>query len=305
MKLLLAGECRDGRLAREVDGLFGFAARLDAGVAMVLVGSADDLPAFEGTLYLAEHETYGEYAPDLHKLLVLEAVKRESPDAVVFLHSSWGWDLAPRVAAAMGVALVSGVTALDERGYVVESCNGKMMRTVTPQTSPAVLTLQPGAFGSERTVGRPRVIAIDAEGEPKVESLGFSSPETGIDLSRAGVIVSAGRGVGSEVHIELIRKLAGVLGGEVGASRPVVDAGWLERARQVGMSGQSVSPALYLACGISGAIQHLAGMKGSGFVLAVNTDRDAPIGSVADVLVVADLVEFLPLLTAAIESKKF
>jgi electron transfer flavoprotein alpha subunit len=301
MKLLLVGEIREGRVATETAELFGFAARLDAEASMVLV-SAGDLPAFDGRLYLSDagHEFDMEY----HKRLVLAAVERERPDAVVFLHSSYGWDVAPRVAFAMNAAQVSGITGIADGGYVVESCNGKMRRTVRPLVSCAVLTIQPGAFAAVPMTGTPEVIAIEAAPDSTIEFLGCIEPERGIDLTRAEVIVSAGRGVGSAEQVELVRALALALGGEVGASRPAVDAGWLERARQIGMSGQSVSPSLYVACGISGAIQHLAGMKGSGFVLAVNTDRDAPIASVADVLVVADLAEFLPALTAKIEVRK-
>ena len=302
MKLLLVGEVRDGAIAPEVAELFGFATRLGAETAMVLAGASGDLPAFEGRLYRAD----AGHAFDMtyHKRLVLAAVEREQPDAVVLLHSPFGWELAPRVAFAMQAAQVSGITGLDDGGYVVESCNGKMRRTVKPLTSRAVLTIQPGAFAATPMAGTPEVIAIDAEPDAAIEFLGCIQPELGVDLSRASVIVSAGRGIGSADRVELARALADALGGEVGASRPVVDAGWLERARQVGSSGQNVSPALYVACGISGAIQHLAGMKGSGFVLAINTDRDAPIASVADVLVVADVAEFLPALTAAIQARQ-
>ena len=303
MKLLLVGECRDGRLAAEIAELFGFAARLDAEVSMALVGSAGALPAFDGRLYLADLETYGEFSSGAHKRLVLEAVEREQPDAVVLLHSSYGWDLAPRLAAAMQSAQVSGVVGLDGGGYVVESCNGKMLRTVRPQTPIAVLTLQPGAFEALAMDGQPEVIKLDTSTESAIEFVGCRQPEAGVDLTRAEVIVSAGRGIGSADQVALVEALASALGGEVGASRQAVDAGWLDRSRQIGTSGQSVSPSLYVACGISGAIQHLAGMKGSGFVLAVNTDRDAPIASVADVLTVADVAEFLPALVEALEKR--
>jgi electron transfer flavoprotein alpha subunit len=303
MKLLLVGEYRDGRLAPEVNELFGFASLSGAEVSMVLVGTSADHPSFDGRLWLADIDRYGEYAPDLHRLLVLEAFRRESPDVVVFLHSSYGWDLAPRVAFALRAALVSGVSAVNNAGYVVDCCNGKLRRTVSPQVAPVVLTLQPGAFAPVESSGTVEIHAVEAVCDSTIGLLDVSRPESEVDLSRADVIVCAGRGIGSQEHIGLVSALARVLGGEVGASRPVVDAGWLNRERQIGMSGQSVSPQLYVACGISGSIQHLAGIRGSGFILAINTDRDAPIGSVADVLVVADLVEFLPLLTEAFESK--
>jgi len=303
MKLLLVGEYRDGRLAIETAELFGFAAQLDAEVSMVLVGSPDDLPAFDGRLYLADLETYGEYQPDVHKRLVFKAIEGEQPNAVVFLHSSYGWDLAPRIAAAMQTAQVSGVVGINDGGYVVESCNGKMLRTVHLQTPVAVLTLQPGVFEALKMDGQPEMIKLDTSSESAIKFIGCHQPEVGVDLTRAEVIVSAGRGVGSADQVALVEALASALGGEVGASRQAVDAGWLDRSRQIGTSGQSVSPALYVACGISGAIQHLAGMKGSGIVLAVNTDRDAPIASVADILVVADVAEFLPALVEALEKR--
>jgi electron transfer flavoprotein alpha subunit len=119
-----------------------------------------------------------------------------------------------------------------------------------------------------------------------------------VDLTKAKVIVGMGRGVGRKENMAIIADLAKALGGELGASRPVVDAGWLEHSLQIGTTGQTVAPRLYIACGISGAIQHLAGIKKSNFVVAINKDKDAPIGEVADVLVVADVMQFVPALTA-------
>jgi electron transfer flavoprotein alpha subunit len=115
------------------------------------------------------------------------------------------------------------------------------------------------------------------------------------------VIVSAGRGIGKKDNVEIILALARALGGELGATRPVVDAGWVEHTRQVGSSGQTVSPKLYVACGISGAIQHIAGMKKSDFIVAINKDKEAPIGEVANVLIVADVMQFVPALTARLQ----
>ena len=143
---------------------------------------------------------------------------------------------------------------------------------------------------------------LETMGKSGLEFLGYEPAEmTDVNLGRAEVVVAAGRGVGKKENIALITILAGALGGEVGATRPVVDAGWIEHSRQVGATGQTVAPKLYLACGISGAIQHLAGIKKSGFIIAINKDKDAPIGEVADVLVVADVV---PLLHALIDRLK-
>ena len=140
------------------------------------------------------------------------------------------------------------------------------------------------------------------EGAGVLEFVGYEPAEAkDVDLSRAEVIVSAGRGVGKKDNVPVIAALAKALGGELGASRPVVDAGWVEHSHQVGTTGQTVSPKLYVACGISGAIQHLAGMKKSDFIVAINKDKDAPIGEVADVLVVADVLAFVPVLTAKLQ----
>ena len=302
MKALLVGEYREGKLLDTTYELFGFAAQLGAETAMLLIGSEDQLPACGGTLYLADARKYGEYNPDLHKQLVLAAVRKENPDCVVFLHSSSGWDLAPRVAAALRAGQVSEISGLADGSFEVGCCNAKMRRTVKPSTALAVLTIQGGAFPVLQPGGSPQLQRLDVEGAGAMEFVGYEPAEAkDVDLTRAEVIVSAGRGVGKKDNVPVIAALAKALGGELGASRPVVDAGWVEHSHQVGTTGQTVSPKLYVACGISGAIQHLAGMKKSDFIVAINKDKDAPIGEVADVLVVADVLAFVPALTAKLQ----
>ncbi len=299
MKMLLIGEYREGKLLDTTYELFGYAGQLGADAALFLVGSETQLPAFGGTLYLADAAVCGEYNPDLHKQLVLEAIQKENPDQIVFLHSSYGWDLAPRVAASLGAAQVSEVIAIQEGGFEVGCCNGKMRRSVKPSTPKTVVTIQAGAFQGVQPGGAPQVVRLAAGTAASVEFVGYEpAEEKGVDLAKAEIIVSAGRGIGKKDNVPIIAALAKALGGELGASRPVVDAGWVAHDHQVGTTGQTVSPKLYLACGISGAIQHLAGMKKSDFIIAVNKDREAPIGEVADVLVVADVLQFAPALTA-------
>jgi len=299
MKALLVGEYRDGKFLETSYELFGFAEKLGAETAVVLVGKEAELPEYGGKLYLADVGKYGEYNPDLHKKLVLAAVEGEKPDYVVFVHSSYGWDLAPRVAAALKAAQVSEIVAVVEGGFELPCCNSKMRRIVKPQGAVAVLTIQGGAFTGIKPGGTPQVQPLEAEGTSGVTFLGYEpAEEKGVDLAKAEVIVSAGRGIGKMDNIPVIAALAKALGGELGASRPVVDGGWVSHGHQVGTTGQTVSPKLYVACGISGAIQHLAGMKKSGFIVAINKDKDAPIGEVADVLVVADVMQFVPALTA-------
>jgi electron transfer flavoprotein alpha subunit len=226
-------------------------------------------------------------------------VEKENPDYIIFVHSSYGWDLAPSVAVALKAGQVSEVVGLNDGKLEVGLCNGKLRRIVEVRSARTVVTIQAGAFSPATPHGSPQMERIElVEKASKMEFVGYEPAEKkDVDLGRAEVIVSAGRGVGKKENIPVIAALARELGGELGASRPVVDAGWVEHSHQVGTTGQTVSPKLYVACGISGAIQHLAGMKRSDFIVAINKDKDAPIGEVADVLVVADVMQFVPALT--------
>jgi electron transfer flavoprotein alpha subunit len=304
MKALLVCEYRQGKLLDSTYELVAFANCLGAEGVMLLIGSEAQVPDFAGKVYLADAGTYGDYNPEVHKLLVLDVVQKENPDCIVFIHSSYGWELAPRVATALNAAQISEIVAVVDGKYEVPACNGKMRRLLVPRTPKAVLTIQAGAFSYEgESRGTPQLERIDLpESSSRVEMIGYEAAERkDVDLAKAEVIVSAGRGIGKKENVAMIAALAGVLGGELGATRPVVDAGWVDHARQVGSSGQIVSPKLYIACGISGAIQHIAGMKKSDFIVAINKDKDAPIGEVANVLVVADLIPFVTLLTTRLQ----
>jgi electron transfer flavoprotein alpha subunit len=305
MKTLLVAEFREGKLRAEYSQLIAFAQQQQADAAMFLVGGASDLPRFNGTLYLADVGKYGEYNPTVHKQLLLDAIAKEQPAQIVFLHSSYGWDLAPRIAVALQAAQISEVIAMDNGVPVVPVCNAKLRRSIKATTGLTVLTIQAGAFGLETDPeGTPTVVTLDTAVGGKVQCTGYEAAKIeGVDLTKAEIIVSAGRGVGKPENVAMVQALAKALGGEYGASRPVVDAGWVDHNRQVGTTGSTVTPKLYVACGISGAIQHLAGMKKSDFIVAINTDKDAPIGEVANVLVVADLKQFLPVLTEKLNAR--
>lgn len=304
MKTLLVAEYRDGKLLNSTYELVAFAQKLGADSAMFLVGSDSALPKYDGLLYLADAGKYNDYNPTVHKQLLLDVITREQPELIVFSHSSYGWDLAPRIAVALNATQISEVIDVADNTFVVPSCNSKLRRDVQSKTAQTVVTLQGGAFGlSEEPNGAPKIEKIETETAPQVQFCGYEAVEKGgVDLTKADIIVSAGRGIGKPENLAMIAQLADALGGEYGASRPVVDAEWAEHNRQVGTTGQTVSPKLYVACGISGAIQHLAGMKKSEFIIAINTDKDAPIGEVADVLAVADLKELVPALTAKLQS---
>lgn len=304
MKALLIGESREGKALGCSNELIAFAEEIGAESVMFLVGDTTDLPAFNGTLYVGDAAKYGDYNPAAHKQLILQVVEKENPDFIVFSHSSYGWDLAPRVAYSLDAAQFSEVSAVEDGVPVVPACNSKLRRRMKASSSRTVLTLQAGAFSlTEDIDAKPAFEQIDTDGTDKITFHGYEQAEEGgVDLGKADVIVSAGRGVGGADNVGIVADLAKALGGEYGASRPVVDAEWVEHTRQVGTTGQTVSPKLYVACGISGAIQHLAGMKKSEFVVAVNTDKDAPIGEIADVLVVADVKQFLPELTQKLQN---
>lgn len=302
MKLLLVAECREGKLLGSINELLGFADELSAEATIFLVGQENELPSFDGKLYLADLNSYQEYNPAVHKRLLLQAIEQAQPDLIVFSHSSYGWDLAPRIAYSLQSTQISEVVGVDNGDFIVPACNSKLRRQIKSLSGRTVVTLQAGAFTArEEGAASPQVITIgneETDEKPSIIFEGYEAAEQGgVDLTKAEVIVSAGRGIGKPENIAMISALASALGGEYGASRPVVDSEWAEHNRQVGTTGQSVSPKLYVACGISGAIQHLAGMKKSEFIVAVNTDKDAPIGEVADVLVVADLKQFVPTLT--------
>jgi electron transfer flavoprotein alpha subunit len=299
MKLLLVGEYQEKKLLNVTYDLVGFANKLGAEKVMVASGYESDLPKFDGKLYLANANDVGEYNPSVHKQMILDVVEKENPDVIVFIHSSFGWDLAPRVATALKAAQFTEVIDFKDGSFIVPSCNSKLRRELKAKTNKTVITIQAGAFSPlEEPSGSVSVDNITPLGASNVEFVSYEEAEAkGLDLTKADIIVTAGRGVGKKDNIPIIQALATKLGGELGASRPVADNEWVDHSHQVGTTGQTVSPKLYIACGVSGAIQHLAGMKKSEFIVAINTDKDAPIGEIADVLIVADVLQFVPALT--------
>ena len=239
------------------------------------------------------------------------AVEAADADVVLLSNTPSGWDVAPRIAASLDAGFVSDCFNIEADGsdlvFSRRVFNGKLDARLRASAGTIVATVQPGATaafsGASDGAGKALSPDLSGAGAQFVETK--QAEETGIDLTKADVIVSGGRGVGDpEKFPEIIQPLADALGGAMGASRPVVDAGWLPHPYQVGSSGQVVSPKLYIACGISGAIQHLVGMKTSNYIIAINKDPDAPIFEVANLGVVADLFEVVPALTAAVNAAK-
>jgi len=250
------------------------------------------------------------YNVDIWTKAIKAAAEATGADLVLISNTPSGWDVAPRISAALDYAFVSDcfkITSMDGSGgnFVRRVFNGKLDAEVST-TGKTVATVQSGAAEAYEgsSDGATEALSIDTSARASFVEIKVAE-STGVDLTKADVIVSGGRGVGNaDKFPEVIQPLAEVLGGAMGASRPVVDAGWLDHPYQVGSSGQVVTPKLYIAVGISGAIQHLVGMKGSNFIIAINKDADAPIFEVANVGVVADLFDIVPALTEALKAAK-
>jgi electron transfer flavoprotein alpha subunit len=261
----------------------------------------------------AEGPAVKDFTGDAWVRVMESVIKTESPDMVLVGHTPNGWDAAPLVAAGLGVPIATECSSIVFEGgrplFTRKAFNGKFIQVVDLGSArPLVATVQKGACApfSGSTRGTVRTIPAGVgEQDLRARFVEIKKGETGgVDLSQAAVIVSGGRGVGSPEKFGVIRDLAAALGGQVGASRPVTDMGWLPHEHQVGSSGVTVNPKLYVACGISGAIQHIVGMKGSGYIVAINKDPDAPIFGVADVGVVGDLFEIVPALTRVVREAK-
>lgn len=265
-------------------------------------------------VYLVESEWLGRYTADGYSAALKQAINQTKPALVLLSHTYEVRDFAPKLAASLERALIG-----DCIGYKVEDgapvftrqiFQGKLSADVVPVgEAPHFVSFQIGSFrGDEAESGQAELVTIDVNLDPDMirqqPAERFKEAKAAVDLTQAPLIVSVGRGIKEAKNIEIVRKLAGALGAELAASRPICDNEWLPMDRQIGSSGQTVSPKLYLAIGISGAIQHLVGMKGARTIVAINKDAEAPIFEIADYGIVGDLFEIVPALTAAAEKMK-
>ena len=249
------------------------------------------------------------YSAEGYAEAVVKAVEQAQPSAVFFAGTAMGRDLAPRVAAKLGVGALADVVELSLDGEAFSArrpvYSGKAFATATTAgKSPQVISLRPNVFAAEELGGAGEVVALDGltlSIRAVVKELVAAAGDE-LDVAEADIIVSGGRGIKGPENFALIKELADALGGAVGASRAAVDAGWIEHSHQVGQTGKVVSPSLYIAAGISGAIQHLAGMSSSKIIVAINKDPDAPIFKIADYGVVGDLFDVIPPMVAAIKA---
>jgi electron transfer flavoprotein alpha subunit len=253
----------------------------------------------------ATHPSFALYQPDGHAATVAATGKGHA--AILFAATATGRDLAPRVAARLGVGLATDVTAVEaEGGKIVVTrpvYGGKALQRLRLDAAPALLSLRPNTVPVTDVPKAGTAVTVDVPAfTARVTVTGVKAPAVAtLDVGEANIVISGGRGLKEPVHFKLLEDLAQALGGAaVGASRAVVDAGWRDHASQVGQTGKTVSPGLYVAVGISGAIQHLAGMRTAKTIVAINRDKDAPIFKVADYGIVGDLFEIVPRLTAEI-----
>ena len=287
--------------------------------ALVLGGNADGLADQASAYQLGEVLKVNDallesYSADGYSEAVKQIIDQENPTYVLFGHTYQVRDYVPRLSAKMNKPfLVDNIAIRVENGqpiFTKQMFNAKLSADVEANGSgPFLVSFQSAAFSMDAVAAgsasiRESTVQLDTAMIRTKSEPPFQEEAGGVDLTSADIIVSIGRGIGKEENIPLAVELSKALGGELAASRPVVDSGWLPSAHQIGSSGQSVSPKLYLALGISGAIQHVVGMKGSKNIVTINKDPDAPIFEISDYGVVGDILEIIPKLTEAIQALK-
>lgn len=314
--ILVFAEQRNGKLKRSVLECLALAAASGGPVHAIVIGKgvaevADAVARHGASRVLLVDDASLEFpSAESYVAQLYAAVTSIQPRLVLFSASAMGRDLAPRLAARAGAAFVSECLSFGVLGDEFQArksmYGGKVSANLTIKGPLVVATIKPGAHAPApgTTAGSVDVFPTSAI-TPRARMLRYvSGGEEQVDLQEAEVVVSGGRGLRGPENFHLVEGLAKALGGAVGASRAVVDAGWIAHHHQVGQTGVSVNPKLYVACGISGAIQHLAGMRSSGCIVAINKDREAPIFKVADFGIVGDLFEVLPALTEEIRRVK-
>ena len=251
------------------------------------------------------HDLVSSFNADGYAETISQIIQNERPSKIIIGHTYQTRDFMPRISAKLDIPFISDIISMDENQYIKQVLNAKLNASTLTNSDCCILSFQSAAFNEEDlSPGSCNVRSYDADLDlSKVRSVSeapFQEEAGDVDLESAEVLVSIGRGIEKEENILLGFELAKAMGAEVSASRPIVDAGWIDSFRQVGSSGAAVSPKLYFSLGISGAIQHVVGMKGSKFILAINKDPEAPIFEIADYAVVGDVLEIIPKLTEAL-----
>jgi electron transfer flavoprotein alpha subunit len=327
MKLLVIAEQRQGKWNNTSFETLAAAQQIAAAtsstVSALVIGKgvaalADELATKNvAEVLLVQHDLLDAYTPDGYCVVLKQVIESAKPDLVLFPHTYQARDFAPRLAASLGKGMIGDCTGYrHEAGklvFVRQMFQGRTAADVTFQgAAPWFASFQAGAFRSDLVIAHPsgkaplNAVAVELKAEQIRTKPGdlFKEAKSTVDLTQAPLIVAIGRGIKAPENIPLAEALAKALGGEIAASRPICDEGWLPMERQIGSSGQTVAPKLYLALGISGAIQHVVGMKGARTIVAINRDQNAPIFEIADYGVVGDIFEIMPALTEALEKAK-
>ena len=327
MKILVIVEQRQGKLnptsfetlvaARQIaDANSGAVTALVIGKGVAEI-AAEVAAANVTEVLLVEHDLLGTYTPDGYCIALKQVIETAEPDLILLPHTYQVRDFAPKLAASLGKAMIGDCIGFRSEGgkliFVRQMFQGKTAADVTfTASAPWFASFQSGAFrsdlltsnGSGKAPVKPVTVELQSEQiRTKPREL-FKEAKSAVDLTQAPLIVAVGRGIKAPENIAQAEALARAIGGELAASRPICDEGWLPMERQIGSSGQTVAPKLYLALGISGAIQHVVGMKGARIIVAVNKDQNAPIFEIADYGVVGDIFEIMPALTEELQKSK-
>ena len=314
MDILVVLEDNRGSLHRMSKEAIAGAQKMGGSVSALAIGANADALAGELSgvdlteVITVNHDLVSSYNADGYSEVVKQVIESESPRTVVIGHSYQTRDFMPRVSAKLDIPFIPDIISLED-GFVKQVLNAKLNASVTTSADQVILSFQSATFSEEAMdtgscLTRSIEVNLDSSIVRSEAEDPFQEDAGDVDLESAELIVSIGRGIEKEENISMAFDLAKVLGAEVSASRPVVDSDWVESFRQVGSSGQTVAPKLYFSLGISGAIQHVVGMKGSKNILAINKDPDAPIFEIADYAVVGDLLDIIPKLIEALQTEK-
>ncbi|MTV50748.1 electron transfer flavoprotein subunit alpha/FixB family protein [Heliobacillus mobilis] len=307
-KVWVVLEAQDQKIKKVSYEMIGLAKQL-GDVEAVLLGSGVSSLAQEAgeygvsKVFVADCAELKDYTTAKYTRVLADLIQKEKPEIVLVANTSQGRDFAPRVAQRIGAGQISDVMDYQEGQFIRPVYSGKAFFKVSPCACPAIVTVRPNVFPAAEKCGGSCLVeevaaSFSADDLKAIVKEVVKQVSTRPELTEANIIVSGGRGMKGPENFAILEEMADVLGAAVGASRAAVDSGWRHHSFQVGQTGKTVSPSLYIACGISGAIQHLAGMGSSKVIVAINKDPEANIFKVADYGIVGDLFEVVPMLTA-------
>ena len=312
MKSLVIIEHKNGVLHRMSREAISGAQKIGGDITALVIGEnaesvSNELSNFQiEKTVIVDHELVPSYNVDGYKEIIKQVVDSISPNIIITGHTYQARDFMPRVSAALDISFIPDIVELENSIYIKQVLNSKLNASISSSSDRVLISFQSASYSEEDIIkgsshSESFDVDLDSSSIKSQSDDPFQESASEVDLESAELIVSVGRGIEKEENKSIAFDLAKVIGAEVSASRPVVDAGWLPSSRQVGSSGSTISPKLYLSLGVSGAIQHVVGMKGSKNILAINKDPDAPIFEIADYAVVGDLLEIVPKLITALQ----